>query len=46
MMQAGIIGLGVMGRVLALALHNAGWQVTLLIKVQALLIAVCPPQDY
>jgi glycine oxidase len=28
-MQAGIVGMGVMGRLLALALHNAGWQVTL-----------------
>ena len=28
-MQAGIIGMGVMGRLLALALHTAGWQVTL-----------------
>lgn len=29
MMQAGIAGMGVMGHLLALALHNAGWQVTL-----------------
>lgn len=29
MMQAGIVGMGIMGRLLALALHNAGWQVTL-----------------
>ena len=29
MMQAGIVGLGIMGRLLALTLHNAGWQVTL-----------------
>lgn len=28
-MQAGIVGMGIMGRLLALALHNAGWQVTL-----------------
>jgi glycine oxidase len=28
-MHAGIAGSGVMGRLLALALHNAGWQVTL-----------------
>jgi glycine oxidase len=28
-MQAGIVGLGVMGRLLALALHRAGFQVTL-----------------
>lgn len=28
-MHAGIVGMGVMGRVLALALYNAGWQVTL-----------------
>ena len=28
-MQAGIVGMGIMGRVLALALHNAGWHVTL-----------------
>lgn len=28
-MQAGIAGMGIMGRLLALALHNAGWQVTL-----------------
>ena len=28
-MQAGIAGAGIMGRLLALALHNAGWQVTL-----------------
>ena len=28
-MQAGIVGMGVMGRLLALAFHNAGWQVTL-----------------
>lgn len=27
-MQAGIVGLGIMGRLLALALHKAGWQVT------------------
>ena len=29
MMQAGIVGMGIMGRLLALALHNNGWQVTL-----------------
>jgi glycine oxidase len=29
MMQAGIVGMGIMGRLLALALHNSGWQVTL-----------------
>ncbi|MEN9916680.1 MAG: hypothetical protein RLY40_612 [Pseudomonadota bacterium] len=29
MMQAGIVGMGIMGRLLALALHNTGWQVTL-----------------
>ncbi|WP_342219634.1 FAD-dependent oxidoreductase [Rickettsiella endosymbiont of Miltochrista miniata] len=29
MMQAGIVGMGIMGRLLALALHNLGWQVTL-----------------
>ncbi|CEG56877.1 FAD-dependent oxidoreductase [Legionella fallonii] len=28
-MQAGIVGMGIMGRLLALALHNAGWKVTL-----------------
>ncbi|MFI4918360.1 MAG: FAD-dependent oxidoreductase [Legionellales bacterium] len=28
-MQAGIVGMGIMGRLLALALHNAGWQVSL-----------------
>lgn len=28
-MQAGIVGMGVMGCLLALELHNAGWQVTL-----------------
>jgi len=28
-MQAGIVGMGIMGRLLALALHHAGWQVTL-----------------
>ena len=28
-MQAGVVGMGIMGRLLALALHNAGWQVTL-----------------
>ncbi|KTC78357.1 FAD-dependent oxidoreductase [Legionella brunensis] len=28
-MHAGIVGMGVMGRLLALALHNANWQVTL-----------------
>lgn len=28
-MQAGIVGAGIMGRLLALALHNAGWQVSL-----------------
>lgn len=28
-MQAGIVGMGIMGRLLALALHNSGWQVTL-----------------
>jgi glycine oxidase len=28
-MQAGIVGMGIMGRLLALALHNAGWQVRL-----------------
>ena len=28
-MQAGIVGMGVMGRLLALALYNAGWHVTL-----------------
>ncbi|OGV29898.1 MAG: thiamine biosynthesis protein thio [Legionellales bacterium RIFCSPHIGHO2_12_FULL_35_11] len=31
-MQAGIVGMGIMGRLLALALHNAGWQVTLFEK--------------
>ncbi len=29
MMQAGIVGMGIVGRLLALALHNTGWQVTL-----------------
>jgi glycine oxidase len=29
MMQAGIVGMGIMGRLLALALYNAGWQVSL-----------------
>lgn len=28
-MQAGIVGMGIMGRLLALALYNSGWQVTL-----------------
>lgn len=28
-MQAGIVGAGILGRLLAFALHNAGWQVTL-----------------
>lgn len=28
-MQAGVVGMGIMGRLLALALHNAGWQVSL-----------------
>jgi glycine oxidase len=27
-MQAGVVGAGIMGRLLALVLHNAGWQVT------------------
>jgi len=31
-MQAGIVGMGVMGRLLALTLHNAGWQVTIFDK--------------
>jgi len=30
--QAGIVGMGIMGRLLALALHQAGWQVTLFEK--------------
>ncbi len=29
MMQAGIVGMGIMGRLLALALYNIGWQVML-----------------
>lgn len=29
MMQAGIVGMGIMGQLLALALYKAGWQVTL-----------------
>lgn len=28
-MRAGIVGAGIMGRLLAFALHNAGWQVSL-----------------
>jgi glycine oxidase len=31
-MQAGIVGMGIMGRLLALALHHAGWLVTLFEK--------------
>lgn len=29
MMRAGIVGMGIMGRLLALALHSSGWQVSL-----------------
>lgn len=35
MMRAGIVGMGIMGRLLALALHNAGWQVSLFDEYQA-----------
>lgn len=35
MMQAGIVGMGIMGRLLALALHNAGWKVSLFDEQQA-----------
>lgn len=35
MMQAGIVGMGIIGRLLALALHNAGWQVSLFDEQQA-----------
>lgn len=28
-MNAGIVGMGIMGRLLAFALHNAGWQITI-----------------
>ncbi|PUT40144.1 hypothetical protein DIZ41_14100, partial [Legionella taurinensis] len=28
-MRAGIVGSGIMGRLLAFVLHNAGWQVSL-----------------
>ncbi|MDF1756712.1 MAG: FAD-dependent oxidoreductase [Legionellaceae bacterium] len=31
-MQAGIVGMGIMGRLLALTLQNAGWQVTIFDK--------------
>lgn len=31
-MQAGVVGMGIMGRLLAFALHHAGWQVTLFDK--------------
>lgn len=31
-MRAGIVGMGIMGRLLALRLHDAGWQVTLFEK--------------
>lgn len=35
MRQAGIVGMGIMGRLLALALHNTGWQVSLFDEQQA-----------
>jgi glycine oxidase len=33
-MHAGIVGMGIMGRLLALGLHNIGWQVTLFDEYQ------------